>query len=851
MARTTPNSATIIYSDHLPWPDHLPITNIKLEALIVDVSAEITVTHTFQRGRFTHMGPHIYICPLPTGATVCGFEMIQSDGTISTGVVKERQLAAAEHEAAVKEGKSSGLVESVIRDQFSIKLGGIPPSDWVKTKLTFVIDLLDNDSPDEIRLQLPMAIGNACYGYATPSEPYLRQRPDEPNNRIHIDIRIQTGGEILEVRSPTHSIIVAPFTTHEAEGEEPRFSTAATFVDHSFLTSDFVVVIRALGLDAPRCFFENDPEDKGVAALQMTLVPSTQSPLMPKQEYLILVDRSGSMKGDRIRMARRTLAILLHSLPATGTLFNVFSFGSWCASLWDRSREYNGESLKEAVLHMETMDARFGGTEIQNALRHSILSRSVDMPTAVIVLTDGEDSDVEPCVKLVSNEVAKASARSPLRVFTLGIGNTVSSEMVNGLAKAGNGACLIASGSEDIVKKCALLMRAAKSASLSDMSIDWGIKAIQNKPRAILPNVDLLLDPESRIRQTPSHIGAVYPGVRFVVFALVRLDKMNKLPEKVTITSRFLGGQEVQTSVPLCAVNLPGAGGNVRSIHTLATRRLIAELLDGEIHSRCHAIRQEVIRLGTEYQVVSKYTSIVAISAGEAVHDQDVPPEPLSTVQSALQRVQDALCCITGDPVPRRRRNGLRTVVDMEIGDESQSEGGYDIGPPSYEEASAPEPTPEYFDPLTSAHPNTSAPSNNGPTRLTILQRMEMHKIAESYETVGRFVEEYSVAPPAPLKMIPDGVLELVKLQAFDGSFTPSEELGNIIGKKAMKKPFFVATSDQLWVTAAAVAYLEKHMTDHPELLQEIREKVLTWVSTQTKAEKFESFVDQVRLSVK
>jgi Mg-chelatase subunit ChlD len=50
--------------------------------------------------------------------------------------------------------------------------------------------------------------------------------------------------------------------------------------------------------------------------------------IAPKiQDYIFLIDRSGSMSGQRINLAVGALKLFLHSLPI-GSKFNIVSFGS-------------------------------------------------------------------------------------------------------------------------------------------------------------------------------------------------------------------------------------------------------------------------------------------------------------------------------------------------------------------------------------------------------------------------------------------------------------------------------------------------------------------------------------------
>ncbi len=60
---------------------------------------------------------------------------------------------------------------------------------------------------------------------------------------------------------------------------------------------------------------------------------------MRNNEYIFLIDRSGSMGGMPIQLAVKALKVFLHSLPI-GCLVNVYSFGSEYEVLFGSSMEY-------------------------------------------------------------------------------------------------------------------------------------------------------------------------------------------------------------------------------------------------------------------------------------------------------------------------------------------------------------------------------------------------------------------------------------------------------------------------------------------------------------------------------
>jgi hypothetical protein len=64
-------------------------------------------------------------------------------------------------------------------------------------------------------------------------------------------------------------------------------------------------------------------------------------------------------------------------------------------------------------------------------------------------------NDIENTELTVAKAVSDSAPDAPLRIFTLEIGECVSSAMCKGIACAGNGLCLFAVANEDIVGKCA------------------------------------------------------------------------------------------------------------------------------------------------------------------------------------------------------------------------------------------------------------------------------------------------------------------------------------------------------------------------------------------------------------
>lgn len=99
-----------------------------------------------------------------------------------------------------------------------------------------------------------------------------------------------------------------------------------------------------------------------------------------------------------------------------------------------------------AKMHAKSMDANYGGTEICAALEYTFKNKTKQqvngkpIPVAVFVLTDGRTGDISNIVTTVSQAVAKAEKENGLlRVFVVGIGSYVSTDVCENIARAGKG----------------------------------------------------------------------------------------------------------------------------------------------------------------------------------------------------------------------------------------------------------------------------------------------------------------------------------------------------------------------------------------------------------------------------
>jgi hypothetical protein len=616
----------------------LPPSSTKVSAQIIQDTATVTVTHSFENSSEFHIEQANYQFPLPHTAAVVDFTCRIGDSVVLRGTVKAKEQAKREFHDAVKLHRPAGLLEQDKSPEiFRMSIGNIPAGAKATTELTIILllkhDFLPAKSVTQTTLAIPTYIAPR-YGIP-PTE--ITPRPPRPETAFSVDIDTLSAEDIIEIRSNTHSIrtqrgaaprkcqrwadLLAPQTgpsNSESTSAHIKLSSPITHLDQDFTLT--ITTRPDAGVESPIACLEMHPSLPNHAALMVTLPPKfmlqRSTPLtksaseLPNydSEIIFLADRSGSMR-DKMAGLRSAMEFFIRGIPE-GRPFNIWCFGSAYTSLWTKSRIFGQDTMTEALRYVELgFNANMGGTELLPALQAAIAARDVERAIDVVVLTDGEVWQLDETISFV--EKSRGEGSKPVRYFGLGIGSAVSRALVEGIASAGGGYAEIIphASAGDWEDRLVAVLEAALTGHCGRVSVE----------------VDGLLQTPA-VLTSPRNISAISPFMRSRIFYLFE-GVMTESCKTVIVKTTDVDGNEVRKVIPVLTLR-----DKDLKLHKFAARAILEDLerRHNEIQSieqkrsgyyyaqsttsqEMIMVRQEGERLGCKWSLASNWTSFVAL----------------------------------------------------------------------------------------------------------------------------------------------------------------------------------------------------------------------------------------------
>ena len=590
-----------------PATDALPLKSSEAEIVIEGPIARVTMTQRYGNTGQRPINAR-YVFPGSTRAAVHGLTMKIGQRVVKAKI-KEKEEAAKIFEAAKQQGKRAALLGQERPNVFMMDVANIVPGDDIVLTLEYTELLVPEEGVYE--LVYPTVVGPRYGGDPIREEPrsewianpYAANAPDgsnpaAPRTRIHA--RLASPVPLADLQSVQHEVKIDWQGDRQAEISLAPAETLAGNRDFilRFRMSDKQIATGVMT-------FSQGGENY---FLMMAQPPArlTANEVM-KREYLFVVDVSGSMHGFPLDTARALMRDLLAGLKPTET-FNILFFSGGADLLSSNPLPATPENLERAVAMMESFNGG-GGTELLPALELAFnMPRTPDTARGVVVITDGYVDVERQAYDLIARNLNQTN------VFAFGIGSGVNRHLIETMAHAGSGESFVVTSAAEASGATSRFRRYVEAPVLTDIAVHGeGVELYDLEP-ATIPIM---------LAERP-----------IVVFGKYRTDRPGAT---LLLTGRNADGP-YSARMPLLQ---SGALKRAELLPVLWARQRLVRLSDlrGEDVAED---REQIVQLGLQYSLLTRYTSFVAVDevvanpGGNAKDVKQPLPLPQGVTELAL-----------------------------------------------------------------------------------------------------------------------------------------------------------------------------------------------------------------------
>jgi Ca-activated chloride channel family protein len=593
-----------------------PLKSTKVRADISGFFARVTVLQEFEN-TFGDPIEAVYTFPLSQNSAVDRMTMTIGERVIR-GKIMKREEAKRVYDAAKAAGQAAALLDQQRPNIFTQSVANIMPGEKVLVEISYVETLKYDEGSYEF--VFPMVVGPRYIPASVPagdarriSAPMSAQRA---GHDISIDINLDAGVPIEDVRSISHEIETVPF------GAETRKIALKDL--NAIPNKDFVLRYDVTGKRLQDGILMHRSAKGGFFTMMIQPPESFAAKDVNPKEIVFVLDTSGSMSGFPIEKAKEAMNLALDGLYPRDT-FNLITFAGDTRILFEKPVPATDFNLNLAREFLNSSKGR-GGTEMMKAVTAALEpSGSQRHVRIACFMTDG----------YVGNEaeiIAEIQKYSNARVFSFGIGNSVNRYLLDKMAQEGRGEVEYVSLKDDGSKAAKRFHERVRNPLLTDISIDWGEMAVSD----------------------------VYPGKQPDLFSAKPVALTGRFAKSgsgsVTLRGK-MAGRDYTREIPLI---FPEAEAANDALATVWARTRVDELMSkyyGAKEPDRKAIENEITQLGLEFGLMTQFTSFVAVE--ERVVNQDgkqvrieVPVEgPAGTVYSAVGDLTAAVTVTAGATV--------------------------------------------------------------------------------------------------------------------------------------------------------------------------------------------------------
>jgi len=605
-------------------PDAFPIDCFPLKSTDVVTNINGMIAETYVTQTYTNEGTvpinARYVFPTSPSVTVHGMKM-EIGNHIVTAQIKEKEEAKKEFEEAKSEGKSASLLEQKRPNVFTMDVANIMPGDTARIELHYTELITAVEGTYEFIF--PTVVGPRYAASSTSEEehsdsaegnsnsdnsaedndwvasPYLADGVTPPGE-YHITVNLSTGVPIADLSCKSHQISVI------RDGEDKAQVTLSDENDYAG-NRDFILKYKLTGEEVQSGLVLTQGEKENYFMLTVQPPERYTPEEIPPQEYIFVLDVSGSMYGYPLETAKTLIRDMVEGLRETDQ-FNLILFANSTIQLSQKSLPATAQNIQAATDLVDEQKGG-GGTSLLPALKEAV-SSSGESGTArsIVIITDGYVDNETTIFDFIDENMDTAS------FFSFGIGSSVNRYLIDGIAGAGLGESFLVTDSEDAAESAERFRNYIGAPLLTDISIDYKDFDVYD--------VEL---------STPSTLFAQRPIVLF--------GKWRGTPSGTITVSGKSGTQDYREEISVAETAVDSQNEAIR--YLWARTRLDRVAGYGSVRNDS-SVKEEITRIGLEYNLTTPYTSFVAVvdtirnTDGESTDVNQALPLPLQVSNLAV-----------------------------------------------------------------------------------------------------------------------------------------------------------------------------------------------------------------------
>ena len=533
----------------------------------------------------------IYTFPLSSRAILEKF-IVKLGDKLLTSKIMEAKGAEETYEEAVIKGDTAVRLEKHRSNIYTLHIGNLGPGEELSVQMHLLKSL--EVSGGRIKLIFPTVVGpryipgrtngnRTGFGWAEPTD----RVPDADwitppvsvegvPYRVSMELLIEDASYMKAVESPSHPIRVSQgensLKVELAVNERANRDIVLTFhVDENAIAN------RAIAADLG----DHKVINFWISPSRVIGETGTSKPL----DVQFLLDKSGSMYGEKIEESKKALRLCLRKLRK-GDRFNLIAFNHNVRIFSPGWASFNRENLQEVDRWIKSLRAD-GGTELYNALKWAFQVEGTEGRERVLVLiTDGEVGNEEEIAELFEGY------RENLKVLLLGIDTAVNEDLFDRILQSVPGWVEFIYPGEPLEEIVSLQFQRLFAPVLENVEFDSG----RMKPRGVFPEPPVILRRDGL--------------TSFII------EFEGDLRDEMEYRLKFKGGEEVNQVLRLNVLGKSEAG----TLEKLWAKEKIRELqrylrrskIYGDPRER-ESIEREIAELALKYQLESAYTQWVAV----------------------------------------------------------------------------------------------------------------------------------------------------------------------------------------------------------------------------------------------